>query len=119
MTELSFLIDLLLNEKLSKSVKDKISVRVKEVEETIHVAPPVRAQQSLPPPRVINGAVQSPSTVAAMERQADGYAPPINVVVASPAAAQAMMNRNAALNEAINSTHNSKPPAGRTSPKKW
>ena len=117
MSELSFLIDLLLNEKLTKSVKDKIAERIKFVEENVNVTP-IRAAQALPPPKVINGAVQSPSTVAAMERQlANPTAPPDQppVVVASPAAANAIASRN----QALNASFSGKPEPGRTSPRKF
>jgi hypothetical protein len=127
MSELSFLLDLLLNDKLSKPVREKITARVKEVEGLLSagiVYSPVntvnhRGVQQLPPPKVINGAVQSPSTVAAMERQAAGLPSsleePAAVVVASVAAAQAIQSRNQALSAAISG----KPEAGRTSPRKF
>ena len=118
MSELSFLLDLLLNEKLSKSVKDKIAARVKEVEGNMNTIPVMRAQV-LPQAKIINGAVQSPSTVAALERQAAGLPPAPETVVASPAAVQAIAQRNQAMNEAVNATHNSGFPKGRTSPRKW
>lgn len=134
MTELSFLLDLLLNEKLSKSVKEKITARVKEIEVLVASSPTYirnfQAQQmhSMPPGQIVNGAPQSPSTIAAMQRQAvlqptspdtsqiDQSVPP--VIVASPAAAQAIANRNQAINEGINSVHGKGVP-GRTSPRKF
>lgn len=111
MSELSFLIDLLLNEKLSKSVRTKIAERVKEVEVKFAAPPVFTMGPTLPPPKVINGALQAPSTVAAMERHA-AEAPP---VVASPVVANALMERERALAAATSG----KPEAGRTSPRKF
>jgi hypothetical protein len=129
-SELSFLLDLLLNEKLSKSVKEKLTARVKEIETTVAAQPintvNFRGVQNVPPERVINGAVQSPSTIAAMQRQAQmeamgpGDAQEVSQhqegqLIASPGAAAAIASRNQALAEAMSG----KPAPGRTSPKKF
>ncbi len=131
MTELSFLLDLLLNDKLSKPVREKITARVKEVEELLiakpMMIPSMHTPQVLPPAKIVNGAMQSPSTIAALERQAAAGLPaPVGeipgdrsniaaVVVASPAAAQALHSRQIAVSAAISG----KPEAGRTSPRKF
>lgn len=123
MTELSFLIDLLLNEKLSKSAKEKVRERVSEVEKVFASATQfVRAPNPPPPPpSVINGAPQAPSTVAAMQRQAlvEGSAGVLStlpvVVAATPQATQAVQSRDTAINQALSG----KPEPGRTSPRKF
>lgn len=85
-TELSFLLDLLLNEKLSKSVKNKIKDRVGEVEKLMTVKPFINATivNSSPLahtniPAHLQG--QSPATIAKMmtyEDQGKGIiVPPI------------------------------------------
>ena len=125
MTELSFLLDLLLNEKLTKPVKEKITARIKEIESNpAPAATSPASHRGIPTPgRVINGAVQSPSTAAALARQQaeeQGIAPETGgQLIASPAAAAAIASRQQAINEAINSTHNGKTPPGRTSPRKF
>ncbi len=114
MTELSFLLDLLLNEKLSKSVKAKVAARVTEVEATY--SRPMVAQP-LPQAKVINGALQAPSTVAALERHAQMVnevpAPPI--VAATPVVAHALQNREQVI--ALGMSGKAEP--GRTSPRKF
>jgi hypothetical protein len=107
MSELSFLIDLLLNERLSGAVRAKIAERVKVVESQMIT------QKSIIPlpisPAQAQG--QSPSTIAAMARHAQEPAPIVN----SPAAQAALQNREIALAESMSG----KPPPGRTSPRKF
>lgn len=128
MSELSFLLDLLLNEKLSKPVKEKITQRVKDVETLMTVQPTVRFTGPVPvvapltnlPPHI---AGQSPSTIAKfMEHQAAGL-PPVTeaaptapaVVAATPQALAAVAKRDQAIATALSG----KPEAGRTSPRKF
>lgn len=73
MTELSFLLDLLLNHKLPKVTKELIVERVREVEKKIDSAEsrtvylqPQQAKIQLP-----SGTVQSPSTLALMAKHGD------------------------------------------------
>lgn len=75
MTELSFLIDLLLNEKLTKTVKVKVKDRVKFVEESLAMYKPipwppnklpVPIQTPVDVPEHLKG--QAPSTIAAFMR---------------------------------------------------
>lgn len=107
-TELSFLLGLLLGERLPKAVREKITARIKVVEELL-VKSPVVTQQTFQIPVQAQG--QSPSTAAAMARHA-AEAPPI---VVSPVAQAALMNREQSLAEAMSG----KPPPGRTSPRKF
>lgn len=140
MSELSFLLDLLLNEKLSKPVKEKITLRVAEVEKTFYQYPksvqtgaPLAVTPSggfLPanlPPHI---AGQSPSTIAKfLEHQALGL-PPVTaigevapgavptapaVVAATPQAIAAVAKRDQAIATALSG----KPEPGRTSPRKF
>lgn len=62
MTELSFLIDLLMNHKLSKATKELVAQRIKEVEGRISSGMPL-AQQQRP-----NPTGQAASTVAALAK---------------------------------------------------
>lgn len=134
--ELSFLLELLLNEKLSHSVREKITARVKEMEE-VFARPPMQAvqhypqmaiPQNLPAPKIINGAMQSPSTVAALARQAAAglvgpgdaqtvtqHDQPPTPIAVSPAAQQAIHARQIAISQGISG----KPEPGRTSPRKF
>lgn len=130
MSELSFLLDLLLNEKLSKPVKEKITQRVKDVETLMTAQPivgpgymgpkPVPIPANLPP----HIAGQSPSTIAKfLEHQAQGL-PPVTsiepiishaVVAATPQAQAAVAKRDQAIATALSG----KPEPGRTSPRKF
>lgn len=107
MTELSFLIELLLNHDLPKTTKDLIASRIKEVEQTLttRITPLATNQiQSLPPQLQ-----QAPSTLAAMARH-NGVvsipiiqeAPtPVEVIAQTPQTAAAMNSRNQAIAESI------------------
>lgn len=119
MTELSFLIDLLLNQKLNTVVKKLIADRIREIEarpQTIQsYAKPIQAI----PPHLVG---QSPSTIANFMKE--GVIPQVipettttapAVVVASPAAAQAMESRKKAIAVALSG----KEEPGRTSPRKF
>jgi hypothetical protein len=133
MTELTFLVELLLNHKLPKATRDLVAARIKEVEAAlprqmtpIHYPQPVTAQ-----PYVTSGlspVPQAASTLAAMARHAQNepagpiiLAPavppvsPVAVIAQTPAAAAAINARN----EAINSAISGKPEKGRTSPRKF
>ncbi len=138
MTELSFLINLLLEHKLPDETKKVVAERIKEVElhltakpvshsigqfqPHIPMGPPASAIQM--PPLV---APQSASTMALMAKHGDiPFVPPVPTQVmtapepvqnvAQTAATQAaILARNAAIQTAI-SGKNEK---GRTSPRKW
>ncbi len=102
MSELSFLIELLLNHRLQKETKDAIALRIKEVEAT---GTPSRPVANMPRP-VLGVAAQSPSTQAILDRNPDlaaVLAPPVPVeqVAQTPAAMAAMNSRNQAINESL------------------
>lgn len=140
MTELQFLIDLLLNHKLSKATKDLISKRIGEVES--HYTQPRTFPQ--PPPIIrpapITGPVQSPSMVAKVaEFEAEKAAGTIDIlpgwektstlggidtiqpvaivekIAQTPLAQAAMQSRQ----QAIAIATSGKPEHGRTSPRKF
>ena len=145
MTELPFLVDLLLNHKLPKGAKDAVAARIKEVAATSVTCGPspvptfgIRELRTAPaaiPPHMVG---QSASTIAAMmkQEQAGGIsavppeaavvsaqlhglpAPepqPVAVVAQTPAAVAALAGRQAAIAEQISG----KPEKGRTSPRKF
>ncbi len=111
MTELSFLIELLLNHKLQKVTKDAIAERIKEA------SGPNAIQQHVP-----NGvrslspmvAMQSPSTQAILDRNPD-LVVPIESVGQTPAAQAAIASRQQAIAQALSG----KPEKGQTSPRKF
>ncbi len=137
MTELSFLLDLLLNHKLPKPTREAVTARIKDVEarltqssQPLQRAPaPLQTLGNVPPHLV----GQSASTIAAMMRHEQNVpappldAPTINMVsqqpsvapvqqiAHTPAAQAAMADRQAALAGAISG----KPAPGRTSPRKF
>lgn len=120
MTELSFLIDLLLNHKLPKATQTAIKERIQEVESQY-------AKPSMPFPArlsVIQG--QAPSmaaAIASMEAEKMGEVPlPVVPIVAinhqgatTPTAARALMDRNKKIVQAISG----KEEPGQTSPRKF
>lgn len=126
MTELSFLLELLLNHKLPKVTREAVTARVKEVEQglTHPYSQQARAVPTLPqavPPHL---AGQAPSTIAALMRHEGEGKPPIvpipveappPVIAVTPAAQAALAERNALINQAVSG----KPEKGRTSPRKF
>ena len=72
MTELSFLLDLLLNHKLPKPVRAAVTARIKDVEGRL--SPTLERR-----PNPASGATQPPSTLAALARQE-----PLPVIANSP-----------------------------------
>ncbi len=135
MTELSFLLDLLLNHKLPKPTKEAVSQRIKHVEMMLtqtsvqlQMRPPPGAITGIGPVQVVPPHLigQAPSTIAAMMRHGD--APPVPpppsqdnppaapvMIAQTPAAQQALAERQAAIAGAISG----KPEKGRTSPRKF
>ncbi len=69
MSELSFLIELLLNHDLKKETKDLIASRIKEVEVSLVARPASQFVQTTGQLQVYQS--QAPSTIAAMARHAD------------------------------------------------
>lgn len=142
MTELTFLIDLLLNHKLPKPTRQAVADRIKEVEESFARVPSNSPKFSVTPmaaPTAIPSHLvgQSPSTIAAMMRQEAGGAvmqpipsnpvsepsnppapqnpAPVTIIAQTPMAAAAMADRQAAIIQAVSG----KPEKGRTSPRKF
>lgn len=137
MTELSFLIDLLLNHKLPKPTRDAIAARIKDVEcrASLSSPSPVSARH-LPspvalPPHIAN---QTPSMQAIMLRNQDlmslpesaqsvsvvpslpPEAPmPVAVIAQTPATVAALNERHAHIAQA----RSGKPIPGETKPRKW
>lgn len=138
MTELSFLLDLLLNHKLPKVTRDAVATRIKEVETRMTLSPVAQTVRQMPLPNIPPALVgQAPSTIAAMIRhqQQTGTTDPtiaimeetvaaakemaepktVAIIAQTPAAAQAMAQRQAAINIALSG----KPAKGETSPRKF
>lgn len=119
MTELGFLLELLLNHKLPVATRKLLTERIKEVEVRVmsgqgQVAP--RPQIAPLPPQMAN---QSASTLAAMMRHQETAAPaapePVVVVAQTPLAQAAMASREQAIAAAISG----KPVKGETRPRKF
>ncbi len=114
MTELTFLLELLLNHKLPKPTREAVTARVREVEQGLsapRMGPaPLQSLGNVP----AHLANQAPSTIAAMMKHPD-LAPPIPIPAQTPAAQAAMNARQEAINLAISG----KPEKGRTSPRKF
>jgi hypothetical protein len=87
MTELSFLIELLLNHDLKKETKDAVAARIREVEGSFHkvptqiLAPQYTQTLSQPMP---SGIKQAPSTLALMAKHGDIPPVPIPPPIESP-----------------------------------
>lgn len=130
-TELSFLLDLILNHKLPKATKDAVAARIKDVEAGYSVRAPIpQMARPMAVPPGMEG--QAPSTIAAMMRHGTGAPNPIDVHAASvaeqtvaiiaqtPAAAAAMNARAQAIQAATGGgPFTGKPEKGRTSPRKF
>ncbi len=123
MTELSFLIELLLNHKLPKLTKDAIAMRIKDVEAAMNPNGTVVYTPSSPIPVPINSP-QAASTLALMakhgdipnvEVQAPQKPETVAVIAHTPAAQAAMQSRQ----EAISAALSGKPEKGATKPRKW
>lgn len=133
-TELSFLVELLLNHRLPKATREAVGARIKEVEEQrplygqMNPPPAHRAIQPQAVPAALQG--QAPSTIAAMMRHPDLIAQmgataappetppepaPVAVIAQTPAAAAAMQKRQ----EALSIQLSGKPLKGETGPRKW
>lgn len=114
MTELTFLIELLLEHKLPAATRKLISERIKQVE--VGLSPrhhsPSPAQLVVSP----NGPVQAPSMLAIMARNPDLIPPePVAVIAQTPVAAAAMNSRATAIAASLSG----KPEKDRTSPRKF
>jgi hypothetical protein len=127
MTELGFLIDLLLNHKLPKVTRDAVAMRLKDVETALsaNARMPVLAapKPQIQVPAHLQG--QAPSTIAAMmKHEAQGAVidpptspstEPVAIVAQTPAAQAAIAQRNQVIAQAVSGTHEK----GQKSPRKW
>lgn len=111
MTELGFLIELLLEHELGKETKTLIAARIKEVEQGL-VAKPILLAQNYVPHAIVNdvpSVPQAASTIAAMQRHASmGLAEtpspmpvPAEQIAQTPQAVAAMNSRNAAISASL------------------
>jgi hypothetical protein len=101
MSELSFLVDLLVNHKLPKATSDVILARLKEVEVSLEASREI--QFPIQPRAMAPGAPrQAASTQAILDRNPDlAAAIPIEQVAQTPAAMAAMASRSAAIAESM------------------
>jgi hypothetical protein len=102
MSELSFLIELLLNHDLQKVTKDLVASRIKEVEAAITSKPQpfyptTFTAATIPMPQ------QAPSTLALMAKHGD--LPPVPTPVMPPIEPVAQIAQTAATAAAMNSRH--------------
>lgn len=135
MTELSFLVSLLLDHKLPKLTQKAVADRIKEVEATMAPAAPsarpysVQAAPTVIPAHLVG---QSPSTIAAMmKHEAQGAPPlvpipaaeapaPVTAIAQTPAAQAALMERQQMIAAAtLGGPFTGKPERGRNSPRKF
>ena len=93
MTELQFLIDLLLNQKLPTKTKQLLADRITQVEANMTNVP----HRTIMPSKLINGAQQAASTIALMEKdekvissQTPTYQIPIVLAPIEPVPANAL-----------------------------
>lgn len=101
MTELSFLIELLLNHDLPKVTKDLVADRIRTVEQNF-VTPPSRPID-IPLHFNQTGIPQASSTLANMMKHGDTSTAvvPVEQIAQTPAAAAGMINRQAQMNAAL------------------
>lgn len=107
MSEIQWLVDILMQYKLPDPVKQKFISRIGEVEAALHKGP-------VPPPIRPLVPMQVPSTQRLLEDMAQQTGAPVEIAQ-TPAAAQALQQRQATIAVAISG----KPEAGRTSPRKF
>ena len=97
-TELSFLLELLLEHKLTTATKKLIQERIKEVEANVN-----QGVKYLPQPQQVNrtvdsrGVQQAPSTLAIMEQHEQAVQP---VIAHTPAIANALQQRQQLIEQA-------------------
>ena len=112
-TELTFLLTLLLEHKLTQPTKKLITERIKVVEAQYNAQPQQPVKRIAP-----SGPVQSPSTQAMLDR--DGPITTPQIVAQTPETAQALVKRQQVIQAAANADpFGSKPEPGRTSPRKF
>lgn len=114
MSELDFLLHLLLDHQLEPSLTKVIRSRIKLVQKSHAIPPPLAfSTPSQPSARMIHGALQAPSMAGKIDQipQASN----LTQVAVTPAAQAAMMSRQKAITEALSGKSDEK----RTSPKKF
>lgn len=142
MTELAFLLDLLLQHKLPKPTREAVAARIKEVESMIKPYAAASAPAYVPMPMPARPqkslSTQSPSTQAILAEKftpeevekmgGDSSVPTLSFPPAetpppapsTPMAAQALQQRQSAIMKAVNAgPFGGKPDDGRASPRKW
>jgi hypothetical protein len=97
MTELSFLIDLLLNGRLQPKTKELVKNRIQEVES-----------------RMVDGTVNPKQLIQGYKRVQESLLPPVEVIATTPEAAQALKDRQSLIQSAINQKHVEVPTGGGT-----
>lgn len=115
MTELSFLVELLLNHKLPKVTRDAVASRIRAVEASGFALTPSQVPwpKTAPPANLTN---QAASTLALMAKHNIEPPPvPVDQVAQTPAAVAAINARQEAINQALSG----KPAKGQTSPRKF
>jgi hypothetical protein len=116
-TEIAWLLDLVLNHKLSPDAKKLCLERIGEVESSLVAKPSYQTTGYMAP---VRGTAQAPSTQALLDAQAAIIGAPIPTtpaepIIASPQAAQAVAERQAAIKQALSGNVEK----GRTSPRKF
>ncbi len=125
MTELSFLIELLLNHKLPKETKECIAGRIKEIQlfSSNNQPWPNEVHTQIASPKSL-GISQAPSTLAAMAKHGDipplpptePQGPiPVAVIAQTPATTAALQARQESIRQAMSG----KPMPGETKPRKF
>ena len=107
-TELSFLLDLLLNHPLQKGTKRAITARITEVEQSLPWSTQVSLSSPVSPPVITTPsiALQAPSTQAILLANPDliPKATQPEIIAKTPEAIKALESRQAAINAAITGT---------------
>jgi hypothetical protein len=121
-SELSFLLDLLLNHKLGKQTKEAITERIKEVEASYQARPLNAPIVQQPRPQSIIAGQQAPSILAKYPDLAVPGVPidheptpvPITQIAQTPETMKALQDRRALIAQSMSGKNE----PGRTSPKK-
>lgn len=118
MTELSFLLDILLNHKLQKATKELIMARIKEVEEGLTHKPQIYSPvPGAILPGTINGQVASTAALLAKHNLPMPPAQPVAEIAQTPATQAALAARQAIMEG--NKPSMVSTGKGTLGPKKW
>ena len=110
-SELSFLMDLFLNEEVPTPIKKLVSARIKEVEKSLTERP---TQQVVPRETLTMQKFVTSNQAPSMQRIIEAHPDVLPPSPVTPAAAQALQARAALLQRGLSE----KPEPGRTSPRK-